>query len=403
MRALTFLFKFSYRNLWRSPKRTAIMLMSLSLGTAFIVWDLHFASSGSKEVMNEFLSQYAGNYQISHPDYYPNKINRKEFNNFKTITDDLIQDSSLLEISTQRVTAPVFVSGEKKTLGVLLTGLDVAKELTLSTLHKVVNEGRFLDATGEREVILGKKLAKRIDVKLGDEIVVIGQALDGSVANDLMKVVGLLDFGGGDLEEALAFTQISTTRTLMVMDPAAYHQRVSFDMTNEELPEVPGAAVVSWTEILPEISVSIKFIDKFTWLVSVVIVLVISLGLSNTLMITFFEREKEFQSLNIIGARTSWITKALMIEVFMMGTLAIFVGMILGYAVTAYCTYHPINIQLFTNGKPIIMGGMLIQPLVRLQHIASLYWQVPLLIYFFLGLTMIYPLIRVIQRSRNAI
>lgn len=402
MKGLGFLFKFSYRNLWRAPKRTFIMLLSLSLGTGFIIWDLNFANSGSKEVMKEFLTQYAGQYHITNPGYY-DPDNRKEFDNYKTITDDQIENKALFEKSTRRVTAPVFVSGEKKTLGVLLTGLEVNKEKKLSTLANAVTVGKFLDPAGDKEIILGKRLAERINVKIGEEVAVIGQALDGSVANDLMKVVGLLDFGGGDLEESLAFTQISTAQVLMSMDPTQYHQRVNFDMEHDELPVLKNVAVTNWTEILPEIGVSVKFIDNFTWVVSFIIVMVLSLGLSNTLMITFFEREKEFQSLNIIGAKASWVTVSLMIEVFLLGTVAIFFGAIIGHIITTYCYYYPVNIQLFTGGKPIIMGGMIIQPLVRLYPVMQYYWQVPLLIYFFLSTTMIYPLIRVVRRSKNAI
>lgn len=402
MRGLGFLVKFSYRNLWRAPKRTFIMLLSLAIGSGFIIWDLNFANSGSKEVMKEFLTQYAGQYHITHKDYY-DELNKKEFNNFKIITDDQIPDKSLLEYSTRRVTAPVFVSGEKKTLGVLLTGLETEKEMKLTTLERAVNVGRFLNPAGEREIILGKRLAKRIDVKIGDEVAVIGQALDGSIANELMTVVGLIDFGGGDLEESLAFTQISTAQNLMVMSPDQYHQRVDFNMRDDSLPVIPNLAVTNWDEILPEIGVSVRFIDNFTWIVSFIIVLVISLGLSNTLMITFFEREQEFQSLNIIGAKTTWVTLSLMLEVFMLGTVALFFGIILGHAFTTYCYYFPIDLQVFTGGKPIIMGGMLIQPLVRLYPVIQYYWQVPLMIYFFLATTMIYPLVRVVRRSKNAI
>jgi putative ABC transport system permease protein len=401
MKGWGYLFKFSYRNLFRSPKRTLIMILSLVFGTGFIIWDLNFANSGSREIMKEFLSQYAGFYHVTHPEYY-GKNNKKEFNNYKIISDDMVSDKTLFEQSTRRVTAPVFVSGEKKTLGVLLTGLDVKKELQLSTLHKATL-GNFLNPQSEREIILGKKLAERINVALGDEVAVVGQALDGSVANDLLKVVGFLDFGGGDLEESLAFTQYKTAQELLSMDPAQYHQLVNFNAKDETIPQLKGLSVAVWSELLPEIGVSVRFIDNFTWIVSVIIVLVISLGLSNTLMITFFEREQEFQSLNILGAKTSWVTTALMIEVLMMGTIAIAIGTLAGHLATTFNNYYPINIEVFTNGKPIIMGGMTIKPLVRLYPVLKYYWQVPLMIYAFLLLTMIYPLTRVIRRSKNAI
>ncbi len=402
MNSFLYLIKFSYRNLFRVPKRTLIMVLSLSLGCGFIIWDLNFASSGSREIMKEFLAQYAGQFHVTHKEFY-DVSNKKQFDMFKTISDDEISDKSIFEKSSKRVVAPVFISGEKKTLGVLLTGLDVEKELELSTLYKAVTIGSFLKKEGHKDIIMGKKFARRLEVQVGDEVAVIGQAIDGSVANDLYRVSGLLDFGGGDLEESLAFTQLASAQELLSMPPERFHQRVSFDMSDGPLPVYPTLGVTPWPELLPEIGVSMQFIDNFTWIVSVIIVVVVSLGLSNTLMITFFEREQEFTSLNIIGAQTSWITAALMIEVFIMGTIAVIFGSFLGFLATTYFNHYPINIEIFTDGKPIIMGGMALAPLIRIYSVSKYYWQVPLMIYFFLILTMIYPLIRVIRRSKNAI
>ena len=378
------------------------MMMSLSLGLGFIIWDLNFAESGSNEVMKKFLRQYAGRYHITHHEYYEGP-SKKKFNPYKIISDGDIQNKALLETSSQRVVVPSFLSGEKKTLGVLLTGIDPALEKKFTVLEQTVTKGRFLDPNNLKEVIIGKKLALRLGVDIGSEIAVIGQATDGSVANELLTVVGTLDFGGGDLEDSLAFTQITTARELMVIDSQNYHQRVAFDMENDDYPAEPKVAVTSWMELLPEIGTAVKFIDNFTWIISVIIVLVISLGLSNSLMITFLEREQEFQSLTIIGAKNSWITLTLAIEVFLMGTVAILIGIVLGHLMTSYNQYHPINIEAFTGGKPIIMGGMTITPTVRIYPVFKYYWQAPLMIYFFLSLTMIYPLLKIISRSRRAI
>lgn len=402
MRSFLFLLKFSYRNLWRSPKRTMIMIASLAFAAGFIIWDLNFANSGSKEVMKEFLSQYAGRYQLTHPDYYK-VANSRLFNNYKIMTDEMVTDKSLFAQSVRRVTAPVYFSGEKKTLGVLMTGIDVTDELRLNHLEDAVRVGRFLDPNGQKEIILGKRLSERLEVKIGGEVAVIGQALDGSVANDLYRVVGLLDFGGGDLEDTLAFTQIISAREFLVMEPDTYHQLVSFDMETEDVPSLKELGVWTWRDILPEIGVSTRFVDNFTWIVSVIMVIVISLGLANTLVITFFEREKEFDALNVLGAKASWVAWSLLFEVVIMGAIAMVLGMILGHAATTYFSHYPINLEIFTGGKAIIMGGMTIKPLVKFYPVAQYYWQVPLMMFFFLGLSMIYPLIRVIKRSKNAV
>lgn len=402
MRSLRFLLKFSYRNLWRSPRRTFIMIGSLAIAAGFIIWDLNFANSGSREVMKEFLSQYAGRYQLTHPDYYK-VANSRLFDNYKTMSDADVTDPALFETSVRRVTAPVFLSGEKKTLGVLLTGIDVPSELSHSHIQDAIRGGRFLLPEGHKEIIMGKRLAERLEVKLGAEVAVIGQALDGSVANDLYRVVGLLDFGGGDLEDTLAFTQIGSARELLVMDPERYHQLVSFELETEDVPHLPNLSAWTWRDIFPEIGVSMRFVDNITWVASFIIVLVISLGLSNTLVITFFERQKEFDALNVLGAKASWVAWSLLFEVLFIGLVAQLIGVLLGHAATTFCSYHPINLELFTGGKPIIMGGMTIRPLVRFYPQPQYYWQVPLMMTSFLGLALIYPLVKVIKRRKNAV
>jgi ABC-type lipoprotein release transport system permease subunit len=135
----------------------------------------------------------------------------------------------------------------------------------------------------------------------------------------------------------------------------------------------------------------------------VIIVIVISLGLANTLVITFFEREKEFDSLNVLGARASWVAWALLFEVIIMGILALAFGMVIGHLSTLYFSHNPLNLEIFTGGKPIIMGGMTIEPLVRFYPVKQYYWQVPMMMFFFLGLSMIYPLVRVMKRRKNAV
>ena len=61
------------------------------------------------------------------------------------------------------------------------------------------------------------------------------------------------------------------------------------------------------------------------------------------------------------------------------------------------------NLEIFTNGKSIIMGGMVIKPLVKFYPDFDYYWQVPLMVFIILSLTMAYPLWRVIQRSKHAV
>ena len=395
-----FLLKFSWRNLGRHPLRTVIMALGLAFGTGYIIFALNFSASGSKEIVSDFLAQYFGVHQVVAPGYYPD-MDKKKFDFNYTVSDAQVAGLPA-ERYAKRITLPIFLSGPRKTLGTLLTGLSPSHELRLSKVSKALSQGRFLSDDGVNEILLGEKLARKLGVALGDEVAIFGQAIDGSVANDLFRLVGLMNFGGGDMEENLAFTSIHSARLLAVIPDDRFHQYVSFAALGSPVPAAPqGVEVVPWNTILPEIAGSINFIDIFTWIVAVIIVVVISLGMGNTMMITFLERQKEFHSLNIIGVRSSWIARSLALEVFLLGLLGIGSGVLLGNLVTAFFHYNPISLQFFTGGQPIMMGGMAIIPKVRLWHFHHYSWQAPLLVFFFLTLSLVYPIHRIIQRSRK--
>lgn len=396
---LRFLVKFSWRNLGRHPWRTIIMGIGLCFGTGYIIFALNFSKSGSIEIVNDFLKQYSGFHQVVHERYYP-AVDKKNFDPNWTVSDAQVAHLAP-EAYVRRTTLPVYLSGPYKTLGALLTGLEIEREIQLSKVATAVVQGRFLSPTGERELVLGERLARKLGLKLGDEVALIGQAIDGSVANDIFTLVGLLSFGGGDMEEVISYTSLKDSRNFAVIPEDRFHQYVSFDLKNKALPAVTGASVVSWELILPEIAGSIEFIDRFTWIVSAILVMVISLGLGNTLMITFLEREKEFNALNVIGARSNWVMLTLVVEVIFLGLLGIGSGILLGYLITWFFNVYPINLLLFTGGKPIMMGGIAIIPRVRLFPYHQYAWQAPLMVASFLALSLVWPLYRVIQRSRR--
>ncbi|MBY0516410.1 MAG: ABC transporter permease [Bacteriovoracaceae bacterium] len=396
-----FLIKFSWRNLGRHPLRTLIMALGLCFGTGYIIFALNFSASGSREIVSDFLAQYSGSHQIVAPDYYPD-LDKKKFNPNYIINDEMVKNLDY-KVYVKRITLPVFLSGPKKTLGTLLTGLEPDHELTLSKVNKALSQGHFIDKNGEFQILLGEKLARKLGLKLGDEVAIFGQALDGSVANEMFKLVGLMNFGGGEMEENLAFTDLQSSQRFAVIPEDHFHQYISFAQFGTAYPIAPeGTVLVPWDSILPEISGSIRFIDIFTWIVAVIIVVVISLGMGNTLMITFLERQKEFYSLNVIGARSSWVAISLAIEVALLGILGIGSGVILGNLVTLFFHHYPISLKLFTGGKAIMMGGMAIIPKVRLWHFHQYSWQAPLLVFVFMSLSLSLPIYRIIQRSKRA-
>ncbi len=394
---MKFLILYSYRNLWRTPQRTWPMIIALGLGVCFISLNMNFSRSGIDETRKDFLKHFTGEYTVTNSDYYDEE-DKKKFDKYKVINDAMVSNQELLNSSSPRITNSIYISGNSLTLGSLMIGIDPVVERRFSTIHSSLMTGKFLSDGPANEIVLGAKLARKIGVEVGQEVGLIGQANDGSVANEMMKLVGILDLGGGDLESALSLVHLKDAQKILVMDDN-YHQRILFSDRGKSIPS--NLSVTSWDKILPEVAASMRFSIGFLWLISIMVALLVSVGLGNSFMITFLQREKEFQTLQVIGTNSLWVVTSLLIEGIILVGFGLVIGLILGSLFTWYFHMFPLDMQFLNGGKPLLLGGMKIQPKVRISIFPDPFWQIPLLVLSFFGLSMIHPLLRVINKNRT--
>ena len=103
--------------------------------------------------------------------------------------------------------------------------------------------------------------------------------------------------------------------------------------------------------------------------------------------------------MSILGANHLKVITILGIEVLSLGAISLITGSILGHLATLYFHYNPLDIKMFTDGKAIIMGGIELEPMIRFYPQYQYYFAVTLVILFFICLSFIIPLRKVIKRK----
>lgn len=110
--------------------------------------------------------------------------------------------------------------------GVSFIGIDPARYASTVAIHERVAVGKWVDASDRSGVVLGKRLAKTLDVGVGDELVVLSQATDGSMGNELFTVRGVLGTVGALYDRAGLFMSLVRAFTRSLFDcPRACRQR----------------------------------------------------------------------------------------------------------------------------------------------------------------------------------
>jgi len=199
-----------------------------------------------------------------------------------------------------------------------------------------IQAGRSLGSAAGNEVVIGTGLATELGVGPGDELVLVGQATDGSLANDRYTVVGTADAGSHEANATTVFLHLEASQSFFVLGDAVHLIVVRLPVEAEALArplaslrEAAGLddlEVLGWTEILPELESATNAKRQNSRVLDFIVFLIVALGVLNTMTMSTFERTREFGMLASLGTRRRRILGMVLLEALLQGALGFFIG-----------------------------------------------------------------------------
>ncbi len=368
MRLFFVLSRLAWRNLWRNHRRTIIMLGAIGVG----VWAMIFMTALTRGMVDQMITDsidvLPGHVQMHHPDYQddPSIVNRI------AISDaDLKQkfDDAGFDAWASRVRVPAIVTSERESRGVTLLGVDPAVERAFSFFDYDEVEGRFLENTSDKGIVIGRKLAETLETDVGKRIVLMSQDPDNEIADRGFRIVGLYSANTKAVEEAYAFVGKKTAQKMLRIGGATT-EVVFFGDDYRDVEPVYSAVtsavddavtVLRWYEIDTYLGTMLGVMDGFVLIWVVVIFLALSFGLVNTLVMAVFERVREIGLMLALGMKPGSILGQIIIESMLLLTLGLAVGNFLAWA-TIVPLQDGIDVSIVAEGMEMWGASSMLYP-----------------------------------------
>ncbi|NCA83009.1 MAG: hypothetical protein EOM72_09735, partial [Opitutae bacterium] len=180
--------RLAWRNLWRNRKRTFITGAALSLNTAvcIVTYGLMVGVLGRLERNATRLT--SGEVQIHAPGYRQDRSLHKTLAHPEALLESVRAEGFA---AVPRAHGCGLISRGGKSAGALFWGVDPAAEQAVFDLPGNLAAGAYLGGEPAGEIVLGRKLASALQVAVGDDVIAVVQAADGSLGNDRFRVAGL--------------------------------------------------------------------------------------------------------------------------------------------------------------------------------------------------------------------
>jgi len=342
----------AWRNLWRQPRRTLLSLASIVFTGALLVFLLSFQIGVYGQMKESALKLFDGYAQMQAPGYADDPDLRR------SLSDPAGLKSAALSIpgvdaAAARVNAFAILSHGERSFGAAIIGVDPTSELLVSKLATSVALGRYLSPADSNAIVLGRTLARNLRVRVGDKLTLLGSGMDGSVAADVLTVVGIYNSGVPELDRSVAEIPLARAQETFSLGPRATTVALAGPTLSSFQGAVPaldsissarGLILKQWSDLEPEVRDSITLKYFTSAMLYVTLVVVVTFIILNTLLMSVLERTREFGILLAMGMRPLLIGRMVWLELVMLASTGAVLAILIGGALSLYFEAHGITI-----------------------------------------------------------
>ena len=338
----------AWRNVWRNRRRTLVTVAAMTLALVATINYSGLAAGYIAGMERNLLDLAMGDLQVFAPGY------RDRPSLYTRIADPAGLLARLDEAglpASARLRAGALGAAGENSAGVSLIGLDVVRDKRVSRIFESTSHGEWLDAGDPAGVVVGRRLARTLGVAPGDELVVLTQAADGSLANSLYRVRGVLKGVADFVDRSGVFLNEAAFRELMVM-PEGAHQlilRRKPGVTLEQardlvLAAAPGLDVKTWRELMPTLATMLDSSMAVVMVMVLIVYLAIGFVILNAMLMAVFERVREFGVLKALGVGPGGVLAMIFAESAILVVLSVVAGLALGTPLLLYLAETGINL-----------------------------------------------------------
>jgi len=350
--------KMAFRDLGRNRRRSFFSALAVGGGLALLILMSSVVTGEMGSALESAIKLQTGHIQIRAATYDENKSSLK-WEDLVANPDEIatkIAALSQVKAATPRLYASGFLSSGTQSAGAKITGIDPLSPASDPYREGIIS-GNYLSPNDRDAVLIGKPMAEKLKLKVGDNVGLSLNTADGNVQDQIFTVKGIYTTGTYGFDSGTVFLPLAKAQAMTQTENHASTVYVLLKDTSMTDSVVPALSVPSNLEVKTWKDLNALFVEYEAFAQSYIaifylIILAISASvIINTLIMSVYERTREIGILSAIGMRGGRIMMLFLAESSMLAVGGVIMGLIIGVLATLY-----FNINGFYIGNMGLSG-----------------------------------------------
>lgn len=370
----------AWRNLWRNPRRTGLILAALTIG----VWLMLFMSAYSRGMLVDLVKNaiytLTGHVQIHASGFLDDPSPERSFALNESLSAALAGVLPSGSRWAPRVRLDTVASTARHTGGVTLVGIDLQRERGLSFLPEAVQDGAFPGPDDPDGIVVGAALLGTYKTRIGHKLILTARRAGGEIVSRAFRIRGVYRSQIEATEKQYVFCRLDTARDFFGLGGSVSEIAILLPEMNpaESVTAALNARLSStglradaWQQLLPTIRAYLQIWDLYIYFWDLVVFVAMGFGLANTLLMAVYERMREFGLVRALGMRRGQVLSGVVLEAGLLLALGLAVANVLNWATVAAFSRHGIDMGAFASGAEYFGISRVIYPTLHWQDLLA--------------------------------
>ncbi len=369
------LHRIAWRNIWRNPRRSAMLISAIAVGTFCFLGATAFMDGMAKQMLANTINLQGGHIQVAPEGFHTNPTPEMR----------LAADSALMAQMDAMVGlryAPLvraagLASSAERSIGIVLNGIAPEKMAAWNGMDAQVVEGAWFGPVSEG-IIMGKALADYLDLRLGEKMVVLLNDVNNELQSGAFRIEGIVETGNSLYDKANVFLPMAALQALTGQGSALTLVTINLDDPDALEPITQelrgmwsgrGAEVLTWRERIPFLVITMQMYDYSVAVLVIILFTAVAFTIINSFLMVILERIHELGIMMANGVRPAQVRRMLFLEAFFVALLGLAAGSVLATPMLWFWSINGLDLSQFSEGLNVIGVQAVIYPYLDPFHI----------------------------------